>query len=137
MQERGEAVPSSSASGFAENEPLCARHFDELGHSPCFSDCDRLAERSDAVVATPFIIELRGRAVARLAQQSLLEHSLNGAVQRACAKAELAVGSLLYILDDRVSVAVFFRDSDKDVERCRRQWKQRVDGSSVMWHAPL
>src|SRR6185436_12667826 len=72
--------------------------------------------RRDPVVAPPLVVVFGRRAVASLDDQPLLEHPLDGAVERAGAQFQLAVGVGRDVLNDRVAVAVFTGQGEQDVE---------------------
>ena len=73
-------------------------------------------ERRDAVITAALIVQLGGRAFLRFDHQPLLQHSLDGTVQRPGAQLEFAAGSSRDILNNRVAVPVFLGHRHQNVK---------------------
>jgi len=101
-----------------------AGHPDQLCHAPRFRLGDGPPERRDPIVAPPLVVQFRQRPLARLHDQSLFQHPLDGPIQRSRAQSQFAVGPRFDILYDRVPVAILVRDSQEYVERSGWQRKQ-------------
>src|SRR5262249_2967385 len=87
-------------------EPARPREPDEPAEPRGLRARGRRAEGRDPVVAPPLVVVLRVRALAGLHDQALLEHPLDGAVERARGEAQLPPRALGHVLDDPVAVAV-------------------------------
>ena len=108
----------------------CTRRASASGHVA--------AELREAVVPAALVVALRVGAVAQLFDQALLEHAPDGAVERAGAQPDLAVGPRGHVLHDRVAVALAVRQGHQDVEHRRRQRQQVVDlGSGIVFAAVI
>src|SRR5438067_4195485 len=70
----------------------------------------------DPVVAPPRIVATGALPLVELLDQPVVEHALEGAVERAGAEAQRAVGARGDLLHDRVAVAVAVGERDEDVE---------------------
>src|SRR4051812_26299820 len=70
----------------AGGKPGGARHFHELAETPRFGRRDGGAVGGNPVVAPALVVVFRRRAIARLDNQSLFEHALDRAVERAGAQ---------------------------------------------------
>src|SRR5688572_31336473 len=75
-----------------------------------FGTSDRPAEGGDAVIPPALIIELRGRPLIDLDDEIVVQHSLDGAVERARAQSDVAVRARQYFLDDPVAMTVLVGD---------------------------
>src|SRR6185503_5033693 len=102
-------------------EPLGARHSHQLRQPPRVLQRRRDPQRRDAVVPPPLVVVFRRRPLAGFDEEALLEHALDGAVERAGGERELAVGPPRDLLDDRVAVEVLLDEREQDVERGSRQ----------------
>src|SRR5437868_11903407 len=70
----------------------------------------------DPVVAPPRIVATGALPLVELLDQPVVEHALEGAVERAGAEAQRAVGARGDVPHDRVAVAVAVGERDEDVE---------------------
>src|SRR5690242_7013464 len=100
--DRDGAGAGTAASGSPRMESAIARHPDELREAARFGFGNFAAERSDAVVAAPLVIEFGDGALAGLRDETLFQHPLNGTIEGAGAQLELAVRTLGHVLDDGV-----------------------------------
>jgi hypothetical protein len=82
---------------------------------------DFAARVGQAVISTTLIIIFGVRPFIEFDNESLIEQTPDGCVQRPGIQLQAATGAGSDILHDRVSVPVPIRESHKDVERCRRQ----------------
>src|SRR5258706_11838547 len=119
------AARGTAASRPPGSESAGARQLDELRETPGLGASHRCSERRDPIISTPFIVELRRGTIPRLDQEALLEHPLNGAIQRSRTEPQLAVRACGDVLNDRVAMAVLIGDGHENVKRRGRQRKQR------------
>src|SRR6476661_9749418 len=112
------------ASRLARRKPGGTRHLDELRQAARFGLRNGGSERGNPVVATPLVVLLRRRPIARFDNQSLLEHSLNRSIQRPGAERQLSASPDSDVLDDGVAMPVLLGERQQDVERRRRQRQQ-------------
>src|SRR3954453_18479267 len=98
------------------------------------SDCN--TKGGDAVIATAFVVVFGGGPLTSLGDQSLFEHALNGAIQRASAQLQFSTGAFGDILDDGVAVSIISSESHEDVESGGLERKQSFD-FVVLGHAGI
>src|SRR5262249_11398226 len=103
---RGETTPGRDAegcgttpSGSLRREPARARHLDEIRQPTRFGFRDRGPERRDPVIPPPLVVLFGRRALARLDDETVVEHALNRAVQRAGAEPNRAAGPVRDVLN--------------------------------------
>ena len=82
---------------------------------------NRPAGLCHAVVAAPLIVEFRRRTFLHFFDQVIVDHALNGSIERARAQPDIAVRPGEHILDDGVTVAIFVGERQQDVEDRRLQ----------------
>ena len=116
-------------------EALLAREPDEPFDAPELGARDGFAERRHPVVAAALVVQVGRGPLARLEDQPLLQHALDGSVERARAEPQLAARAGFDVLDDGVAVAILLRDGEQDVKRGGRQRQQCRDLVGVMTHA--
>ena len=80
----------------------------------------------DAVIAAALVVQFRRGALLGFDEQSLFEHALDGAVQRAGAQLELAVRARGHILNDGVAVPVLLGHGQQNVESRGRKRQERI-----------
>jgi len=98
-----------------------------------FGRCSALAETREPVVAPPLVGAQRVRTFRQLFNQTLLEHTADGAVQRPGAQLDFAFGPGCDILHDGVAVTVAAGERDQDVEDRRRA----AVGGNLDWDRAL
>src|SRR4051812_39926685 len=96
------------ASGFSWREAHGARHLHQLTESAHFRPRRGGAVGRDAVVPASLVVFFGRGSLARFDDEPLLQHPLDGAIQRPGAELEIAARALRDVLDDRVAVAVLF-----------------------------
>ena len=105
--------------------PLALARRTRLAQAIGFFAGDGLAEFGDAVIAPPLVVELRRRALVHLDDQVVVEHALNGSIERAGAEPDFAVRPRQDFLDDGVAVAVFVGQRHQDVKDRRLSGSDR------------
>src|SRR6266550_2811778 len=95
------------SSSLRRSEANGARHLHELAEPPRFGLRDCGPMRRDPVVPPPLVVVFRRRPVPGFDDEPLLQHALDGAIERAGAELQLAAGPGKDILNDRVAMAVF------------------------------
>src|SRR5439155_3302258 len=98
----GEARRARLTNERREPADLLARHF--------------LAARRDAVVAPPGIVLVGMGPVVELLDEAVMEHPLDGAVQRPGAEPQRAAGARGDVLHDGVAVALAVGERDEDMK---------------------
>src|SRR5262249_34173839 len=118
------AARDRTASRLTRHESAGAGELDHLRQSARLGLRDRAPERCDAIVTAPLVVlaDLRTRAL--FDQQTLLEHALDRAVERAGLDLYRTVGARGGVLDDGVPVAIGVGEGDQDVECARWQREQ-------------
>ena len=79
------------------------------------------AEAGERVIPAPLVGARRVGALAELLDQAVLEHAADGAVERAGAEFQRAVGAIGDVLHDRVAVAIAIDESEQNVKGGRLQ----------------
>src|SRR5689334_7011466 len=106
------------------NEAALAGKFHKLCQPPRFRARDVAAEFCYPVITTPFVVVSRCWSLSRFHDQTLIEHSLNGPIQRASANLELPARSRSNVLNDRVAVKIVLGERQKNMKSNWRQRKQ-------------
>src|SRR5262245_21696395 len=91
------------------NESCCARLTQHVAEPPGLCERCLSAEPGQRVVPAPLVAARRVGAVAQLLDEALFEHAPDGAVERARAETDPAVGPRGHVLHDGVAVAVAVR----------------------------
>jgi hypothetical protein len=92
-----------------------------LSHSFDFGLCHAEAERSQAIVATPFVIQMLVRPLLGLHDQTLCEHSFNGSIEAAWAQVHFSAGALRDLAFDGIAVPFAVPESDQYV---KNRWRE-------------
>jgi len=87
-----------------------------LSHSSDFGLCHAEAERSQAIVATPFVIQMLVRPLLRLHNQTLCEHSFDRSIEAAWAQIHFSPSALRNLALDGITVPFTVPQSDQYVK---------------------
>ena len=101
-------------------------------------DMDTKSQADNAILAeiTQGCLLTRTRRLSRLVDQSLLDESLDRAVEGARAQAKGAARARLHVIDDAVAVTLVAAQRKQDVERGGLQGEQRLDVHFGVGHRP-
>src|SRR5580658_6570628 len=92
------------------------RQADQLPHAHGFGLRHPLAQRRDPVIAAALVVQVRVGPLVGFFDQPLLQHLVDGAVQRAGAQIELAAGALQDLALQRIAVAFALTERQQHVE---------------------
>src|SRR5262249_22736244 len=82
-----------AASAAVQREARRAGEPHHVGEAAHFGACDDAPESGHAVVAAPLVVFTVGRTFAHLFQHSVLQHALNGSIERTEAHLDRAAGT--------------------------------------------
>jgi hypothetical protein len=94
----------------------------------------RLPSAVRTVIAPAFVVQVGGRPAGRFGHPTVLEHAVEGPVQRARLQFEPAVGEGGDLLEDGVAMPFLGREGQQDVEFNRAERHQLGVRQLYAWH---
>ena len=98
-----------------------ARGLDEGGETPRFRTSHGLAEGRELIPPAALVLHLHARLLGELDDQSVEQHALDRAVQRARPESHPPGGEIVHFAHDRVAMVRAVGERQQDVEDRRRQ----------------
>jgi len=97
-------------------QAMRARDSDQTRQAVCLAGSDAAAEGRQPIVPPPLVIVLRRRAASAFGDPPVVQHSVEGTVERAGLEPQFAFGDALDFFQDAVPVAIVAGQGEQDLE---------------------